>query len=117
MGVPKQGDRIVVISQFSSNSIPSVRLPEGLLGEIISIDVDGDAEIRFDTSKVRQWIFHEQFTNLKIRIEVGAVFTESSGVVFPSSIFQHNNSTGIPCLKLRQRTNSTIAVDTDSGEV
>ena len=56
------GDTVCVSSNFESDSEVSVVLQTGQLGEVIELDEDGDAEVKF--GRVHEWIGRRNFQHL-----------------------------------------------------
>lgn len=62
-----EGGRVVVVDAFKSNQKNnSMQMNVGLIGTVLKIDKDGDAQISFDVenSTTKQWVFKANFQKL-----------------------------------------------------
>ncbi|CAE8623776.1 unnamed protein product, partial [Polarella glacialis] len=59
------GDLVVVKESFLSDSEGGAELSRGQRGEILEIDPDGDAYIRFTDHGKKQWVYSQNFQNLE----------------------------------------------------
>jgi len=64
--VPRAGCAVAVLEDFASNSKGSVLLREGWEGEVVRLDGDGDALIRFEKQHCAEWVVRGNFSKLRV---------------------------------------------------
>lgn len=61
------GALVIVTKAFMSNGEPPVSLRQGQTGVIQKIDAVGDALIRFADHSASQWVYEQNYANLRVR--------------------------------------------------
>jgi len=85
------GTIVEVLKAFTSNAEEKVPLPVGTQGNVVGIDEDGDAEVEFVGFDKFQWVFAENFANLKIRSQAE---TEKFGFAVDEEVHGADGSIG-----------------------